>query len=640
MRARWIVAIVLFVGAFVLLTGLLVLAILAGQAERTAPQITFQTPRLGESVRLGSTTLVHAVARDPDGVVHADLWVDGVLVAEKESALPGGSTPLPILTDWSPDESGPHTLIVRAVDSQGVEGQAQVVVEVANGVDPAVYRIGEGADVLSDEALADLALDHPDLAQAVEAGGLGLVPASSSEDSEDRPAPPAPPEEGGGGPTLSAPGVSGAFLALGRLLGGWLNPAEGWLEVEGLTLETDAAYANLYCYVRLGDAPVERIPAEGSLGTAGERYWDIALYTAGENKRVVPIPASGALSVMVNCAASGEALGDTPMLLIDLGVLNTRHLAADWDGRELEHRVTGDRGRGWFRIVYRITRGGGGDGECPSPGGLTYACSENRFINAIFCELRWSYPEDRMDDITGYTILRDGAYTYVVEDPHQTWTLVSEGDGVPPCGITYVYRVVAYRGNTTDPANVSAPSNPIVLRGQLCETRPVRVRFVSLEAWGLYGDCPPDLPCTGLWTDGDCAEDGYGLLWANEQLIHIGGTNDIHLLYDLECFEPFYFPEVSWSYGEPNPIGLMLRQADSLEIGFRWMDYDSGSSHDLECQGSILLTNEELDRIVGLPDHSEGYRLETEVGPSPCRVDLEVWVGSGVREVEVFHPEP
>jgi hypothetical protein len=659
MRARWIVAIVVFVGAFVLLTGVLVLALAARQATITVPQVSFETPSLGEAVHLGATTLVRAVARDPDGVARAELWIDGSLVEVKTSGLSGGSTPLPLLADWTPGSLGAHTLIVRAFDTQGVEGQAAVIVEVAETSTGSVYVVGEPGEPLSPEAIAGLAEEHPELAEAVQAGEIGLEAAPEGEEGVDAPpeASPVPEEE----PPEIAPSIGNWVASLsGWTTGTFALPSE-WLEIEALSLEVDKDYDGVNCYFLIGGTmTVERVPAEGSLPTPGGRLWDVAAALGGDNKRLVPIPADrGPLEIYLSCLGVNETSGGGEV--IELGTLRTQHLPGDWDGRRLEHWVMGDGG--WFRVAYQIVEagGGGGDGEgLAGPSGLSRRCFENPFLNIITCVLSWYYPEDRLGEINGYLLIRDGGLFanlplgLPAADDRQVPLL--EGDGVPTCGERFEYWLVAYQGDLIA-GNRSAESNHVVLEAEACDTRTVRVTFETLNTVCLTGDCvdnPFELDTEGRYmapegpldaegcNRGQGCEGGenYARMWANEHMIYLGGMNDFGIVFAWVC-GGIYPVAGAINPGQEHPLEFMLTPFESLEIGMRVYDFDAHSGDDLQCSGGYLFTPDDLRAISHQPEHRQTFtRVFNQEGGGGCYLVFTIEASPRISLPEYEPPEP
>jgi hypothetical protein len=118
------------------LLGFLVLA-LAACVNRPgeAPTVQLKSPADGVQVALGDRVLVEAVAQDDQGVVKAELWVDGRLYEVNRAPESQGQPSLDVIQIWDPSTTGTHTLSIRAYDDDGlfstpVSVQVQVVTPV------------------------------------------------------------------------------------------------------------------------------------------------------------------------------------------------------------------------------------------------------------------------------------------------------------------------------------------------------------------------------------------------------------------------------------------------------------------------------------------------------------------------------
>ncbi|MBN1220734.1 MAG: FHA domain-containing protein [Anaerolineae bacterium] len=120
--------------------------------EETRPLVLINSPRQGEQVEVGQELTVHSIARDEGKVTRVELWVDGQLQESQASALPGGTSPFPLLVRWRPSSPGPHTLIARAFNAQGRHGQASVNVEATAEADRDDDGVLDEADACPDEA--------------------------------------------------------------------------------------------------------------------------------------------------------------------------------------------------------------------------------------------------------------------------------------------------------------------------------------------------------------------------------------------------------------------------------------------------------------------------------------------------------
>ncbi|HEM60778.1 MAG TPA: hypothetical protein ENO24_00645, partial [Chloroflexi bacterium] len=130
--------------------------------EVARPVVLIHSPGYGEQVRMGETVTVHSIARDKEKVVRVELWVDGQLREIQKSALPGGTSPFPLLTDWQPSSPGTHVLVSRAFNARGGRGQAMVSVEAVEDTDRDGDGVADRADDCLDEPGSATAHGCPD----------------------------------------------------------------------------------------------------------------------------------------------------------------------------------------------------------------------------------------------------------------------------------------------------------------------------------------------------------------------------------------------------------------------------------------------------------------------------------------------
>ncbi len=165
-----------------------------GETGRATPAVLFDSPVAGDALPLGRPVVVHAVASGEVPIARVELWVDGELESATEAALPGGVSPLPLLTHWEPGEAGAHTLVARAFDADDGRSEATVEVQVTSPDDRDGDATADADDACPDEAgwasaggcpdrdgdsVADVADACPDEAGAAGSGGC---PAPSGSD--------------------------------------------------------------------------------------------------------------------------------------------------------------------------------------------------------------------------------------------------------------------------------------------------------------------------------------------------------------------------------------------------------------------------------------------------------------------------
>jgi hypothetical protein len=594
------------------------------------PEIFVYSPALGKQVTINGETLIHAIASDPIGVTRVELWIDEQLVASEDSQLAKGSTPFPIMFDWEPEGLGLHTLMVRAYNSEQLQRQVKVTVEAADLPRPQAYvfhRLQDGeapgeVSVLEPGEIEELLAEHPELEAVLETDEAVLIPSpmEPSEEGEppDEASVPASDRFGTLPPEMFAP----QFVRIPDFMSGLYELSAIILEVEALEMTVDQPYSAVSCYVSLADSPYERVPAEDYMWLE-RREVNIDYAMGGENRRIVMLPEGmDHLDVKLECLGFIRYLSpEEGEEVFDLGTLETTHFEDDWDGRRLEHWAMGQDG--WFRVVYRITRPGvlwSGEGPFPPPIGLSKRCFENVFIDAIMCVLTWDYPEEYLDEITGFEIRLNGEPRDIVYAHEPRTLLLTEGSGIPYCGEEYAYQVVAYLGNTSDPSNVSSPSNTVVLSTEVCQTRKVRVTYDNFYVTG--GAC-----------EGDCM---FARLWANGHETRFGEANDFCLCHDWACDQIYSVDELA-VLGEGNPLEFELGPYEYLEIMLRVYKHGGGGNA-LRCEGGIPFTPDDLRAIAASPGRSIRRAFVGTNGDCQLKFTVEVTPIISIHDFDPYRP--
>ena len=156
--------------------------------------VLIHAPQNGESLEVGQTATVRAVASDPNKVTRVELWADGQLIEAETSNVSGGISSFPLLSDWTPSTTGRHTLMVRAFNSRGARAHSTVYVDanlvpdrdndgVADEVDLCPEQPGldvsNGCPDRDHDGVPDANDSCPDVAGLPASGGC---PAASAED--------------------------------------------------------------------------------------------------------------------------------------------------------------------------------------------------------------------------------------------------------------------------------------------------------------------------------------------------------------------------------------------------------------------------------------------------------------------------
>jgi len=644
---------------------LLCLVLFAGAAgflllrQQTRPEVLIGAPQFGDQVSTNELTVVQAVARDPQGVVRLELWVDGELLTVQTSQLPEGSTPFPLAEGWQPQGAGLHTLVVRAYNRALESGQATVLVEAQDLPETPheeTYQIQEGDTLQGVAANYDLAAEdilgaNPGLSEPLMPGEIISVPPPppGSEDPARAEAAPAEPLPGEGPPDPSA-GRETPLIA--RLLPvRWTaRPSDPRLEVELLSLETGEDYDGVYCYFSLAGEPFERVPASGYLEAVGERQWAIEQAMAGERRRVIVL-AEGSERLDIQGHCLGYRASTDGGEVLDLGTPAMTSLAGEWDGRETELTATGRDD--WVRVGYRVTRRTGlgpppfgpgvaevwPEGDAPSPV-LVKECTR-RYIGVLpgepipiivarwFIECTvWVDPSSVPVAVDGFLFLRNGALYHQLAHPRSdpagmTMTSVSPplpagtrlgtmlgvtGD-LPPMGETWEYQVIAYRGDpfADPPAGYrSPPSNTVSIGSEIWpEGMNVRVTFYELDMGCLHADTDLVTNLGGIGPR-EVDEEGHPIITGCDEDLEGYGGGTYGGPY-VNGTQAFYFRRYLHSGGRYdllhsilfyNPsVELYLGPGDWLTISLRLYDYDVFSDDDPYCHDEAVYNPEELAAI-------------------------------------------
>jgi hypothetical protein len=153
------------IAILVILCGLLTTAggayfILARASADPVVQISAPTP--GARVPVGQEVMIQSLARDDQKIRRVELWVDGRLYDAQMSSVPGGISPFPLIANWSPPISGTHTIIARAYNTRGGQGQATISIEALANTDRDNDGVPDASDDCPDQPGSPAARGCPD----------------------------------------------------------------------------------------------------------------------------------------------------------------------------------------------------------------------------------------------------------------------------------------------------------------------------------------------------------------------------------------------------------------------------------------------------------------------------------------------
>jgi hypothetical protein len=624
---------------FVICLALALLAALFYGSQRSRamderPLVLIHTPLNREHVRLGEGILVHATARAQGGVARIELWVDGEFVSYRERPGEGTVSPLVLSAGWEPATLGAHTLLVRAVSSGGVSGQATVAVEAVEAEAEEGSRLGGYIVQDEGETLASIADEvgasveeiedlNPDLVEeGPEPGDLVLTPGeepapggAGGEPDEPAEPPPsggeAPPGDGAPDPHDDAPG---SYLEVVEVFGlDPLIPADPAtdeqviLRVEALALETGAAYESVHCYIGIAESDPRWVPDDDFDQTTDESFallddgtWDIAAHLAGDRATSIAWAPDQWLPIDITCVG---VVGDGTDA-IELGRLEITVRPEAWDG--VTRRAVGASDEGSFTLDYRISRMEGSGGGHPIFLDPTMTPPTN--LRMGFWTLLWDYePEEDEEPIHGFRVYLNGTLQWVELPDARQSTLPYEWLS-PPCGTTYNFAVTAFRyGYPDGPESMFSNVVPVVGGEPGSEdcNRTLIVRLETLSTEHLERDMGPI----------------YGTFYVNDQVVEFDGRchgsgicGEVGLYADFEYDISGLLDHLA--FGAPASFVVDVPPGEQLVIGY---DISAGGEG-MVCAGETWYEGEGLDRV-----HSGGIVSERPSGySSRCRVTFTV----------------
>lgn len=624
------------------------------RAFNSRPLVLIHSPIHHEQARVGDGILVHATARSDSGLRRLELWVNDTFLDARDVTDGSAPTMLVLSSSWVPTMEGNHVLIVRAVASDGTEGQATVVVEALTqgAADGGTYVVEEG------ETLETIAEEHGMTPEELAAANPGLDPGGPAPGDElVIPDDEVPPADGGApaepppgseppvpeGDPPGAPGSAWDFPLLEPLRASPFGAGEPTdLRVEFLSLVTFETYERLHCYIGVANSPPRWYPdADGDQTTdesfvieeiaSGAVTWSVA-GLSGHSMPVFLWPRNRDVPLSVSCV--GIAGGGTEM--VELGLWEDSIAPDHWMGLIRAGGVPDAYG-----FAFRITRAEDGGRAVPLYLDPDMTSPSNVRLDDRRISLRWDYlPRADEEPIDGFRVYLNGGLQWVEPSDSRESMLPYEWFN-PPCGTTYTFAVMAYRFGLPDGPE-SFPG--IAILGQPAEdcAREVLITFLTLETFDLGGD--------GRYEDrhGDVGP-AYGYFYANESQItfsggHLGPGLDMpnglrhNTLYNLGEMSA----DRTWRFSGMPALVVAIPDGGAFEFGFLIMDEDSGRCRDsddpgcddLICEGLSAIYEEDSAEAWHFDSHNEGA-LTSEDGR--CRVTYQ-WgpafgspVGPGVE---------
>jgi hypothetical protein len=607
------------------------------RALSSRPLVMIHSPLNHDQAQLGEGLVVHATARAKRGVRRMELWADGIFVSARDNPAQGPISPLVLSAAWMPASSGTHALLVRAVSADGVEGQAAVAIDV---VGEAATALG-GHTVAEGETLASIAEEYgvspdeldrlnPDIgAGGVEAGDELTVPGGEGAFEE-------PPSESDGVPGSSEPGdasvpdpedpapgdflhVMWAFVPEGLFPEPGLSEEPVSLRLEALSLQTDAAYERVHCYIGMADALPRWYPdADGDQSTdewfapLPDRMWNVAEYLSGEAAPIITWPGNQPLSVDATCV--GILGGGTEA--VELGHLLLQIPPGEWDGVARWSPEVSNEGS--FTLEYRVVRAlEGVSAVSPDPSMTPPTNLALAGWWAAGYNLYWAY-EPRADEapIDGFRVYLNG--TLLWAEPADARTTPVPSQWLFPCAEPYTFTVTAYRGAYPGGSESTSSDPPAIIEADpLNCQRVVYLTFHNLTTHDLGSDGQHEN------RSGDVGP-AYGHFFGNDQQVSFDGRpgnqglshNTGYVIRDL------------WNISGPAQLRVELGEGDVLDLGFHIDNEDTGICNDASDPGCDDLICEATDMVDVDIDTSPDERI-LESPDGRCAITYSLTLGPG-----------
>lgn len=506
-KSTWALVIGIALIVIFILQAVIFYFVMHHRALESRPLVLIQNPLGGDEIETGDLVFVHATSSGGMGIENIELWVDDLLIDQKESPLGEAYVILALSSTWTPASAGAHTLTVRSRSVDGVTGQASVEVNVTP-VETELYVVAEGETLdsiaqffgVSTEELAEM--NGGNSSDGVEAGDELVVPGGSSGGYVESPAEDSPEENppAGGLPAGSLQTLDIVWpLETLQITG---EPTQ--LKMEVLTLATRTAFEGLHCYVGLAGNPARWLPDEDSNQTTDESFesiggtsWNVAAHLAGEHALSLFWDGNESVPIDVTCVGITAGGSDS----VRLGSVSQGVSPENWG--VIQH-ATSQGGEGVFSLSYRVT--------WPQKGLDTSITPPwNVRLDESTGELLWDYlpNENGHPVVDGFAILLNDTFQWTVTGSIRKARLPEQWFNLP-CGDEYRFQVVAFKDGYPS-GNYSLPSNTALISGgepgsSECGIS-VMVTLETLHTGGLEGN---PSPVTGVFfaNDQQAAFDG------------------------------------------------------------------------------------------------------------------------------------
>jgi hypothetical protein len=612
------------------LVGLIVLGVVLGwfynRGKRltSRPLVLIHSPISNDQYQVGDGILVHATAREDQGLKRIELWVNDSLVDALDAEKPT-PTNLVFASSWIPTYVGEHQIIVLAISADDIQGQSSLSVYTieANEDGTGVHTVEEG------ETMESIAEDHGSSVEELSDLNPGLDPGDPSpgddmivpDDEPTSEEPPSPPEG-----DREAPFPAGDAPLMGTMFDvfGLFSPPAGQvtLRLELPGLRTWISYDGLHCYVSLAGSLPQWYPDQDNNQATDESFealergwWNTEDTLVGDNAPIINWPGDQPLPATISCV--GVAGGGTEA--VELGQIELEIPPEEWNG--IRHPVEIDGEGGHLLIETRVTRLSEYSRAVPKWPDPDMTEPSNVRLNEENRTIEWDYePRDDEEPIDGFRIYLNENLQWVEQEDARESRLPVEWFN-PPCASTYTFGVTAYRIEGSDWPESYPGVFDLTQHREGC-TRQIQVTFLSLETFHLGGD--------GRYEDrrGDVGP-AYGVFYANRDSVSFDHGHEGSGTNGLSHNSTYNLAEVagdrSWHFDGPNSVVTDVPLGGQLRVGFVIEDRDSGRCRyegdrgcdDMICRGVHPPITEELF------DFDAVHRSSITSDDGRCRVEFE-----------------
>lgn len=581
-RNRWII-----LGA-----ALLIILILGGiwlggylknrQAFNSRPIVLIHRPLLTHSYQVGDGVLIHASAREDQGLSRLEIWANGKLVKAVDAEKPW-PTNLAISGTWVPSYEGRGQIVVRAISGKGAEGQATVEVAVVSPENQ-VYQVVEGDSL---ESIAEVYGTSPESLSELNPGLGGEEPQDGDElivpgGVSDAPAPPADEDTEDDYPAAvgEVPLIGYAFPLIDLFAP---DPGQITLRLEVPALRTWEEYDGLHCYVSLGESLPQWYPdfdhdqsTDEYFEPGDHGWWSTDGILVGDEAPIISWPGDQPLTMSFACVG---ARGGTEAL--DLGQIDLELTPEQWDGSSANHESDGEGGH--LLLVTRVTQLSGDPLNTPKYPDPDLPGPTNVRLNEEAGTLEWDYEPDPEDPIDGFRIYLNGNLHWSVDEDERSTRLPPEWFR-PPCAWTYTFAVTSYRIEFPDGPESYPPAEFDLTQPREGCMRLMRVTFHELQTFDLGND--------GRYErrHGDVGP-AYGTFYANEAQVSFDHGHEgpgLDMVEGLSHNTTYNLATASgdpgWHFTGSNSIVAEVPYEGQLQLGYVIMDRDNNPDDQI-CEG-------------------------------------------------------